>query len=131
MSHGTHELDNVLEDYSTNGCSGCRAIHRGGVGKSAVAAAERAAASPPVNATVVALNTLRKDIQESEVFLKKAFDDRGMTRPKKIRTNQDWYVGQGYEVIPGPETALYVDTTTKQVETVSIVWMKKELAQPQ
>ena len=92
-----------------------------------MAATERAAASPPVNATIVALNTLQKEIQGSEVFLKKAFDDRGMARPKEVRTNQDWYGRQGYEVIPGPGTALYVDTTTKEVETVPIVWLKKEL----
>lgn len=92
-----------------------------------MAATERAAASPPVNATIVPLNTLQKEVQESEGFLKKAFDDRGMTRPTELRLNQDWYSKQGYEATPGPETGSYIDTTTKEAETVPIVWLKKVL----
>lgn len=92
-----------------------------------MAAVERTAASPPVNATIVALNTLQKEVQESEEFLKMAFDARGMARPKEFRSNQDWYTRQGYEIVPGPDTAIYVDTTTKKVEMVPIVWLKKDL----
>lgn len=44
----------------------------------------------------------QKEVQGSEEFLKKAFNDRGMTRPKEVRTNQDRYARQGYEVLPRP-----------------------------
>ncbi|KAL2107153.1 hypothetical protein VUR80DRAFT_5654 [Thermomyces stellatus] len=103
------------------------ALQRRGLGRSALTVLERTAASPPVNATVIALNTLQKDTQQSEVFLKKAFDDRGMARPAEVRTNQDWYMRQGYQVTPGPANGKYIDTTTKEVETVPIVWLKKHL----
>lgn len=59
--------------------------------------------------------------------MKKAFDDRGMARPAEVRTNQDWYMRQGYQVTPGPANGEYIDTTTKEVETVPIVWLKKDL----
>lgn len=72
----------------------------------------------------------QKEVQGSEEFLKKAFDDKGMTRPKEVRTNQDWYARQRYEVLPRPATALYVDTTTKEVERVSFIWLKKVLVYP-
>lgn len=80
-----------------------------------------------MNATIVALNTRQKEVQGSEEFLKKAFENRGITRPKEVRTNQDWYARQGYEVLPRPATALYVDTTTKEVETVPFIRLKKVL----
>lgn len=79
-----------------------------------MAAIERPAVSPPVNSMIV------KDVQASEEVQEKAFDDRGVVRPKELKTNQDWYTRKGCESMPGPETAMYVDTrpTTKKVDTV-------------
>lgn len=92
-----------------------------------MAAAERTASLSPLNATVVALDTLRGEFQKSEEFLKKAYDDRGMARPVGYRSNQEWYSGQGYEVMDGPAYSTYVDPTTKEAERVPIVYMRKDL----
>lgn len=105
-----------------------RAIQRSGIGRAAMAAAERTASSPPLNATVVALDTLRGEVQGSEAFLKKAYDGRGMARPVAYKPNQVWYSGLGYEVISGPEFSIYVDPNTGEVETVPVVYMRKCLA---
>lgn len=115
------------EECSVLTATQLRAVQRGGVGRGAMAAAELAASSPPLNASVVALDTLRGEVQKSETFLKKAYDNRGMDRPIGYRSNQEWYAGQGYEVMDGPGYSTYVDPMTGEVETVPIVYMRKDL----
>lgn len=38
--------------------------------------------------------------------------------------------GRDMKFYPGPVTTLYVDTTTKEVERVSFIWLKKVLVYP-
>lgn len=50
-----------------------------------------------------------------------------MDRPVGYRSNQEWYSGGGYKVMDGPPYSMYVDPTTKEVERVPIVYMRKDL----
>lgn len=105
-----------------------RALHGRGIGRSAMAVSEQTAASPPLNATVIALDTLRKEVQLTEAHLRKLYDERGMARPKVFVSNEEWYVRQGYIPMPGPEYFEWADPTTGEVENVPIIFLKKGLA---
>lgn len=80
-----------------------RVLQAGGIGRSAMIQTERIAASPPFNATVVALDTMRKEFETSESHLKQIFDDKGLQRPREVRSTEEWYIRQGYTVMEGPE----------------------------
>lgn len=102
-----------------------RTMHGGGLGRSTVALTERTAASPPLNATVVALDTLRHEWQTSEAYMKTTYDDRGIARPAKFCSNEEWYLKQGYEPMPGPEFLEWVYPETKEVERVPLIFFRK------
>ncbi|MBE3044319.1 hypothetical protein IMZ48_17485 [Candidatus Bathyarchaeota archaeon] len=89
---------------------------------------ERAAASEPLNATVVVLDTLRKEVQKSDPYLEIVYEKRGMTRPKEIITNEEWYIRLGYSPIPGPEYFTWVNPKTGEKEEVPIIFLRKWLA---
>lgn len=105
-----------------------RTLHSGGLGRSTMALTEHTATSPPLNATVVALDTIRREWQESDAFMKTMYDDRGMIRPARFRSLEEWYLRQGYEPIPGPEFVDWVYPETKDVERVPIVFLRKTVA---
>lgn len=93
-----------------------------------MALTERTAASPPLNATVVALDTLGREWQSSEAYMKAMYEDRGLTRPAKFCSNEEWYLKQGYEPMPGPDSVEWVYPETKVVEQVPLVFLRKTVA---
>ena len=90
--------------------------------------AEGTAASPPLNATVVALDTLRKEVQMTEEFRREAFENRGIERPEKPNVNELWYLSLGYEVMPGPSHHSFPHPVTGELETVPIINFKKSIS---
>lgn len=105
-----------------------RALQSTGLGRKAMHQVERAAASPPFNCTAIALDTVTGVYQGSEESLRGFYEDRGIPRPKVIRTNQEWYQRQGYEIIAMKE-AMYDWTHpgTGVVFHIPGVYLKKEL----
>lgn len=93
-----------------------------------MAVTERAAASPPLNATVVALDTLRKEVHRLESHLRKLYEERGMARPKVFVSNEEWYIRQGYRPMPGPEYFVWINPKTGETENVPVIYLRKELA---
>lgn len=65
---------------------------------------ERIATLPPLNATGLALDTVCHETQASEQGLWFNFDRMGLPRPARFRTNQEWYTGMNYVVVPVPES---------------------------
>lgn len=65
---------------------------------------ERIATLPPLNATGLALDTVVHETQASEMGMWFAFDRLGIPRPAKFRTNQQWYEGMDYKVVPVPDS---------------------------
>lgn len=103
-----------------------------------MAETERIAASPPHGCKVVALDTMARRYQLSEEHIRLVFDARGLERPSKMRSNEDWYIRQGYEIMPtvgegkAESEAEQQDTyawtqVSGEVEHIPIVWMKKDL----
>jgi hypothetical protein len=42
------------------------------------------------------------EYQRSERSLASFYDERGLPRPKEVRTNEDWYLRQGYVLMDLP-----------------------------
>lgn len=51
------------------------------------------------NCAALALDTVEESFQSSDLSLSLLFDARGIPRPAKFRTNQAWYLSQGYKVV--------------------------------
>lgn len=78
------------------------ALQSSGLGRAAMAAIESEAAGAPHNCTVIALDTTSDAWQRSERSLATFYDDRGLPRPKVVRTNEEWYRRQGYALMDLP-----------------------------
>lgn len=106
-----------------------RAIQAGGFGRSAMHQLERLATLPPLNATVMALDTITKEFQITPEAIAIFNKIRGSeVASADFRSNEEWYTRQGYDII------CYVDDMYKWVvqETgiaipVPSVFMKKQL----
>jgi hypothetical protein len=62
-----------------------------------------------------------------ESHLRTLYEDRGYERPKVIRSNEEWYARQGYEVMPIEEQEYYVWTVphTGEKRPLPTVFLKK------
>lgn len=95
-----------------------------------MAEAEVVAQQAPHEATVVILDTMKREFQESETYMRLTYDSKGFERPQSHRTNEEWYVRQGYEVMPGVgdgEVYQWTEVTTQERADVPIVYLKKDL----
>ena len=106
-----------------------RALQSGGFGRSAMSQTERLATQPPHSATLIVLDTMQRETQLSEDYQRFLYDTRGMERPEKPRSAQDWYERLGYDVIPTDEDEPYPwrNDVTGEVLDVPVVWLKKTL----
>lgn len=106
-----------------------RAIQSGGFGRSAMYQIERLAALPPLNATVMALDTTTKKFQTTPESIAIFNKIRGSeVIEADFRSNEEWYTRQGYDII------CYIDDMYKWVDqdtgiTISVpsVFMKKHI----
>lgn len=82
----------------------------------------------PLNATAIALDTIAKESQLEESSLQALYDYRGLQRPAVIRTNEEWYLRQGYEIF-ARSTAEYTWTSpvTGETHPIPAVYMMKPL----
>lgn len=90
---------------------------------------ERIAAQPPHGATLIVLDTIRREMQLSENYLYLMYDSRGMGRPARVRCNQDWYGSLGYDVVPSERVESYPwrNEATGEMSALPIAWMTKTL----
>lgn len=106
-----------------------RILQAGGFGRGAMAEIERLSQLPPHNATAMILDTMQKEFQLSETFMRLTYDVKGLERPENPRTNQEWYARQGYEVVPLDEDEVYSwkEPISGEVADIPIVYLKKTL----
>ncbi|KAL6698131.1 hypothetical protein J3F84DRAFT_261210 [Trichoderma pleuroticola] len=105
------------------------AIQAGGFGRSAMHQLERLAALPPLNATVMALDTLTKEFQTTPESIAIFSKIRGAEIAKAdFRSNEEWYARQGYDIIGHvDEMYKWVDQETGVAVSVPAVFLKKQL----
>lgn len=106
-----------------------RAIQAGGFGRSAMHQLERLAALPPLNATVMALDTTTKKFQTTPESIAIFNKIRGSeVASADFRSNEEWYTRQGYDIICYvDEMYKWVDQETGIAISVPSVFMKKQL----
>lgn len=104
-----------------------------GLGIQTMRETERIACLPPLNASALALDTTLGVAQKSEAAMKAFYDDVGAPRPKKMRSNQEWYTKQGYTLMDVPETDSphvfkhYMNEYGNGTFTLPTVWMYKAI----
>lgn len=107
------------------------ALQTAGLGRSAMLLTEHIARSEPHNCTLLALDTMQGAYQVSEKHLKNLYDERGLVRPEKIRSNEEWYLRQGWELVEvgGRVSEIYRWTVheTGEVREVPVIYMTKSL----
>jgi hypothetical protein len=93
-----------------------------------MASVETAVRLPPVNATVMAIDTVGGDFQDSDLGSQLIYEDRGRTRPAEIRTNEEWYRRQEYVLFGREEGALaWKSLATGEIVYGPMIYMKKTL----
>ncbi|KAF4549850.1 Hypothetical protein D9617_19g101550 [Elsinoe fawcettii] len=96
-----------------------------GVGRQAVHAIERVAAESPLKATTTALDTITKEFQSEEWYLKEYYDDLGNERPRIV--NEDWYQRLGYKIV-GRRADEIPDEKKGGIKVIPLLIMRKDLA---
>ncbi|KAL6898398.1 hypothetical protein GGI43DRAFT_409061 [Trichoderma evansii] len=106
-----------------------RAIQSGGYGRSSMYQIEHLATLPPLNATTMALDTSTKEYQTTPEFLAFYAEMSGRKiEAKDFKTNEEWYVRQGYEVIARDDHGYtWVDPKTAIQEVIPCVFLKKDI----
>lgn len=106
-----------------------RTMQSGGFGRSAMHQIEHLATLPPLSATTMALDTATKEYQTRPDCL--AFYAKMTGRKveaKDFRSNEEWYVRQGYEAIARDDRAYtWVDPKTAVQEVIPCVFLKKDI----
>ncbi|KAK6957700.1 hypothetical protein Daesc_000487 [Daldinia eschscholtzii] len=74
-----------------------RALHGGGFGAGAMSKIEALATQSPMNAKIVALDTLSKEMQTEPEIRDLLYGKGGVPLP--VVSNEEWYISQGYEVL--------------------------------
>lgn len=104
-------------------------MQSGGLGRSAMHQIEHLATCPPLNATTMALDTTTKEFQNTPEYL--AYHCRLLgykIEAKDFRSNEEWYVRQGYEVISRSKSGYtWADPRTGAVEVIPCVYLKKDI----
>ncbi|UKZ73804.1 hypothetical protein TrVFT333_001456 [Trichoderma virens FT-333] len=105
------------------------AIQAGGFGRSAMHQIEHLATLPPLNATTMALDTVRKEFQTSPESIAILNKIRGSdVDAASFRSNEEWYTRQGYSVIARVDGMYtWVDEETGAEIPIPSVFLKKDL----
>ncbi|KAF2218673.1 hypothetical protein BDZ85DRAFT_78496 [Elsinoe ampelina] len=100
------------------------ALQGSGLGRQAVFAIEEIASRKPFNAASTALDTITKEFQGEEWYLRAYYDDLGNGRPKIV--NEDWYQRLGYRIV-GKRHDEIPDEKTGGVKIIPLLIMQKQL----
>ena len=122
----THHSDLVTTQFQLT--ESLRSLQALGLGRSAMAQVEHFAALPPLNGTIIALDTIDGDLQLREESLHAFYDLRGLERPKVLRSNESWYLSQGYSQIArvGNGTT-WTNPVNGEMSSIPIFYMTKPL----
>lgn len=88
---------------------------------------ERLATLPPFNCTVLALDVMQEAFQLSDECLSSLYENRGLVRPKVIKSTLSWYMKGGYEILDIDEAAYTWRRISGEEVPVPVVYLKKSL----
>lgn len=94
-----------------------------------MAVMEQVATQPPLNADLLALDTVESSFQLRDEHLAIYWEGRGRKRPEAPKANQEWYMRQGYEVMRVVEGGfIWLNPATGDKSPVNMVFLSKKLA---
>ncbi|OTB08196.1 hypothetical protein M426DRAFT_8002 [Hypoxylon sp. CI-4A] len=102
-----------------------RALHGGGYGAGTMAKIEELATQEPMNAKIVALDTISREMQTDPDKREFLYGEGRL--PPPIVVNEDWYLGLGYEVIKREDNGYLSEPHNGVRLPMRIVYMKKPI----
>ena len=90
-----------------------------------MAQTEQLASAPPLNASVLVLDTIEGNFQLEN--LAGFFSQQGLGRPREMRANQHWYERQGYQVFKRVQDGYDWERPDGEKMSLPIVYMKKDI----
>ncbi|KAI0152456.1 hypothetical protein F4776DRAFT_659381 [Hypoxylon sp. NC0597] len=103
-----------------------RALHGGGFGAGTMSKIEALVAQSPMNAKIVALDTISKDLQTEPEKRDLLYGDGRIPAP--VVTNEDWYTSLGYDLFRREENVFVTVAKGGVSMPISLVYMKKSVA---
>ncbi|KAI0840785.1 hypothetical protein F5Y06DRAFT_261769 [Hypoxylon sp. FL0890] len=103
-----------------------RALHGGGFGAGTMSKIETLVAQSPMNAKIVALDTLQKDFQTEPAKRDLLYGEGRIPAPRVA--NEDWYTSLGYDVFRREENVVVTVEKVGVRMPLSFVYMKKPIA---
>jgi hypothetical protein len=93
-----------------------------------MAVMEQVATQPPLNADLLALDTVESSFQLRDEHMAIYWEGRGRKRPEVPKANQEWYLRQGYEVMKLVEGGfMWLNPATGEKSPVNMVFLSKKL----
>ncbi|KAI8633407.1 hypothetical protein F5Y19DRAFT_299045 [Xylariaceae sp. FL1651] len=102
------------------------ALQGGGYGVATMAKIEAVAAQEPMNATMMALDTLAKEVQKEAGNIQSI--DVGMGNVIPVTSKEEWYARQGYQVYKQGPGYTYRTSDGRSIQ-LTVSYMKKEIGQ--
>ncbi|KAI1776959.1 hypothetical protein F4818DRAFT_412396 [Hypoxylon cercidicola] len=103
-----------------------RALHRGGFGAGTMSKIETLATQSPMNAKIMALDTISKEMQTVPAFRDVLYGEGRIPVPSI--SNEDWYDGLGYNVFKREKDAFVIEPIEGVRVPIDLVYMKKAIA---
>ncbi|KAI1142394.1 hypothetical protein F5Y05DRAFT_370781 [Hypoxylon sp. FL0543] len=103
-----------------------RALHGGGYGAGTMSKIEKLVTQSPMNANLVALDTISKELQTEPGKRDLLYGDGGLPAP--VVASEDWYGRLGYEVFRREDNVFVTIAKRGFRIPVSIVYLKKSVA---
>ncbi|KAF2234556.1 hypothetical protein EV356DRAFT_501419 [Viridothelium virens] len=100
------------------------ALQSEGFGVAAMSKAEQLATSEPLNASIMAVDTMVKEMHMDAAIQKISYDDRGLPRPTK--SNEEWYMRLGYQIFARTKEG-YKKRHSSGTIALEIAFLKKSL----
>ncbi|KAI1763660.1 hypothetical protein GGR53DRAFT_497035 [Hypoxylon sp. FL1150] len=104
-----------------------RALHRGGFGAGTMAKIETLATQTPMNAKIMALDTISKEMQTVPAFRDVLYGKGEGRIPLPAISNEDWYTGLGYTAFKREKNAFTSEPKQGLSVSIDIVYMKKAI----
>ncbi|KAI0171765.1 hypothetical protein GGR52DRAFT_547524 [Hypoxylon sp. FL1284] len=105
-----------------------RALHGGGFGSGTMSQIETLATQSPMNAKIVALDTISKKMQTVPAYRDVLYGEgKGQIALPSV-TNEDWYTGLGYNAFKREHNAFTSEPKDGVSVSIDIVYMKKTVA---
>ncbi|KAI1081616.1 hypothetical protein F5B20DRAFT_49623 [Whalleya microplaca] len=129
--HPTPDLESHLADLPPEGVYWVAnlyvswALQSRGLGRAVMVTLEATVVREPLNGRVMALDTVQKEFQLSDMAAENFWKPMGMPMPRF--SNEEWYQKQGYTIFRRLDGHRSLELPTGDVVSISLILLKKDL----